>query len=122
MPETATLALPPPEAQAFMSEAPVQQGMSLNQVFAMLRARWKWIVVISLTLIMLGAVVIKLLPKTYTATATLIVDSDVKDPLAGRDFRVEAVANYVSTQMELIASPIVLVPVIVRLKLTQDKA
>jgi uncharacterized protein involved in exopolysaccharide biosynthesis len=115
--------LPPPEAhQAFISEAPAQQGMSLTQVITMVRARWKWILIISLTLIVFGAVLIKLLPKTYTATATLIVDSDVKDPLAGRDFRVEAVANYVSTQMELIASPIILVPVIERLGLTEDKA
>jgi uncharacterized protein involved in exopolysaccharide biosynthesis len=69
----------------------------------------------------LGAVTIKFLPKTYTATATLIVDSDVKDPLAGRDFPVEMVANYVSTQIELMTSPIVLLPVIERLKLTEDK-
>ncbi|MFX9646060.1 hypothetical protein ABTO71_18415, partial [Acinetobacter baumannii] len=51
----------------------------------------------------------------------LIVDSDVKDPLAGRDFPVEMIANYVSTQIELMTSPIVLVPVIERLHLTQDK-
>lgn len=104
-----------------MPEQSAQQGLSLTQIMAMLRARWKPIVLIAVTLCVLGAVVIKFLPKTYTATATLIVDSDVKDPLAGRDFPVEMIANYVSTQIELMTSPIVLQPVIERLKLTEDK-
>ena len=102
-------------------EEPAQQGMSRAQIGAMLRARWKQIVIIAVSIIVLGALAIKFLPKTYTATATLIVNSDVKDPLAGRDFPVEMVANYVSTQIELLTSPIVLLPVVDRLRLTQDK-
>jgi succinoglycan biosynthesis transport protein ExoP len=102
-------------------EEPAQQGMSRAQIVAMLRARWKQIVIIAVSIIVLGALAIKFLPKTYTATATLIVNSDVKDPLAGRDFPVEMVANYVSTQIELLTSPIVLLPVVDRLRLTQDK-
>lgn len=98
-----------------------QQGMSLAQILAMLRARWKPMVIVAVTLVVAGAVIIKLFPKTFTATATLIVDSDVKDPLAGRDFPVEMIASYVSTQIELMSSPIVLGPVIDHLQLTQDK-
>ncbi len=64
---------------------------------------------------------IKFLPKTYTATATLIVNSEVKDPLAGRDFPVEMITSYVSTQIELMTSPIVLLPVVQQLDLMQDK-
>jgi uncharacterized protein involved in exopolysaccharide biosynthesis len=122
MPGTAVV-MPSPEPNlGFMPEqsAP-QQGMSLAQIAAMLRARWKPIVIIAVTATLLGAVAIKFLPKTYTAMATLIVDSDVKDPLAGRDFPVEMIANYVSTQIELMTSPIVLRPVVERLRLTQDK-
>lgn len=104
-----------------LEESAGQGGVSSAQVVAMLRARWKPIVILVLALTIVGAAVIKFLPKTYTATATLIVDSDVKDPLAGRDFPVEMIANYVSTQIELMTSPIVLVPVIERLHLTQDK-
>jgi polysaccharide biosynthesis transport protein len=96
-------------------------SMSLAQMVAMARARWKPMVIIAVTVALLGAVMIKLLPKTYTATATLIVDSDVRDPLAGRDFPVAVISDYVSTQIELITSPIVLLPVIDRLKLTEDK-
>jgi succinoglycan biosynthesis transport protein ExoP len=116
------VAVPFPEPDLGMAhEQSSQQGMSPAQIVAVLRARWKPIVIIAVTLSILGVVVIKYLPKTYTATATLIVDSDVKDPLAGRDFPVEMVANYVSTQIELMTSPIVLLPVIERLKLTEDK-
>jgi len=103
-----------------MTEPAGQQGMSLAQVLAMMRARWKPIVMVAVTITFLGAVAIKLLPKTYTATATLIVDSGIKDPLAGADFPMDMVANYVSTQIELMTSPIVLLPVIERLKLTED--
>ncbi len=119
----ADVALPSPDSIPGMSleQSAQQQGMSPAQIVAMLRARWKPIVIIALTITGLGAVAIKFLPKTYTATATLIVDSEVKDPLAGRDFPVEMIANYVSTQIELMTSPIVLLPVIERLKLTEDK-
>jgi uncharacterized protein involved in exopolysaccharide biosynthesis len=92
--------------------------MSLGQFAAILLAYWKQVAAITVVVASLGAVVIKLMPKTYTATATLIVNSDVKDPLAGRDFDVE---NYVATQIELMTSPIVLAPVMHRLNLLQDR-
>ena len=104
-----------------MIEQPGHPGMSLSQLAAMLRARWKPMVIVAVTITLLGAITIKFLPKTYTANATLIVDSEEKDPLAGRDFPVEMIANYVSTQIELMTSPIVLLPAIERLKLTEDK-
>ncbi len=97
------------------------QSMSLSQIATMLGARWKTIVIITLSLTVLGAGAIKLMPKTYTARATLIVDTGVKDPLAGPNFAVDMGGNYVSTQIELMTSPIVLVPAIERLQLTQDK-
>jgi succinoglycan biosynthesis transport protein ExoP len=114
--------MPMPESNLpFIPEQPAHHGMSLAQLVAMLRARWKPIVIIAVSITVLGAVAIKTLPRTYTATATLIANSDVKDPLAGRDFPVEMIANYVSTQIELLTSPIVLLPVVDRLRLTEDK-
>ncbi len=115
-----TVALPEPNL-ATIPEQVSHHGLSVSQVIAILLAYWKQIVMITLVTTLLGYVVIKFLPKTYTATATLIVNSDVKDPLAGRDFPVEMIANYVSTQIELMTSPIVLQPVIQRLNLMQDK-
>jgi polysaccharide biosynthesis transport protein len=115
-----TVALPEPNL-AIIPEQVSHQGMSVAQFAAILLAYWKQIAVISLVVASLGAVTIKFLAKTYTATATLIVSSDLKDPLAGRDFPVEMIASYVSTQIELMTSPIVLLPAIDRLKLMDDK-
>jgi succinoglycan biosynthesis transport protein ExoP len=118
-PRTA-LAAPLPDFDPGVIPDPATESMSLAQITAMLRARWKTIVIITATLTLAAGVIIKLLPKTYTATATLLVDSGVKDPLAGPG-PVDYMGNYISTQIELITSPIVLGPAIERLKLTQDK-
>jgi succinoglycan biosynthesis transport protein ExoP len=106
---------------ASIPEQVTHPGLSVAQISAILLAYWKQIVVLTVALIAISFVGIKLLPKTYTATATLIVNSDVKDPLAGRDFPAEMINSYVSTQIELMTSPIVLVPVIKKLDLTEDK-
>jgi succinoglycan biosynthesis transport protein ExoP len=116
-----TIPLPEPNLASIPDQVS-SQGMSVAQFSAILAAYWKQIAVITVLAISFAAVVIKLLPKTYTATATLIVNSDVKDPLAGRDFPVEMITSYVSTQIELMTSPIVLQPVIKKLNLTQDKS
>jgi polysaccharide biosynthesis transport protein len=115
-----TLAMPEPNL-AIIPEQVSPQGMSVAQFSAILLAYWKQITLITFATIFLGAVAIKFLPKTYTAMTTLIVNSDVKDPLAGRDFPVEMITSYVSTQIELMTSPIVLLPVIDKLKLLEDK-
>ncbi len=115
-----TVAMPEPNLAA-IPEQNSNPGVSIAQLVAILRAYWKQTVLITVVVATLGAVVIKLLPKTYTATATLIVNSDVKDPLAGRDFPAEMIGNYVSTQIELMTSPIVLLPVIKQLNLMEDK-
>ncbi len=120
-PGTALAVSMPEPNLAMIPEHSGHQGMSMAQIAAMLRARWKPIVIIVVSVIVLGAFAIKSMAKTYTATVTLIVNSDVKDPLAGADFPVGMIANYVSTQIELLTSPIVLLPVVDRLRLTEDK-
>jgi uncharacterized protein involved in exopolysaccharide biosynthesis len=115
-----TVSMPEPNLAAI----PIQDspsGLSIVQLFSILHAYWKQIAVITVAAIFLGAVAIKFLPKTYTATATLIVNSDLKDPLAGRDFPVEMITSYVSTQIELMTSPIVLLPVVQQLNLMEDQ-
>jgi polysaccharide biosynthesis transport protein len=114
-----TVALPEPNL-ALIPEQTSHQGMSVAQFAAILLAYWRQVILITVAISLVGAVAIKYLPKTYTATSTLIVNSDVKDPLAGRDFPVEMISNYVSTQMELMTSPVVLLPVVDRLNLTED--
>lgn len=117
MPTAAELA-PMPE----FSQLDASPGLSLMQYAAILRAHWKSSAIIATSIIVLAAVVLAFIPKTYTATATLIVNSDNKDALAGQQFAGSIVlANYVLTQTELMLSRITLLPVIDRLKLTEDR-
>jgi protein tyrosine kinase modulator len=98
-----------------------QAGMTVSQVLAIARAYWRASILIAFGVIVLATVAIKLLPKTYTATATLIVNSQSNDPLAAQEEHNVDFANHVVTQMELMTAPIVLLPVVDRLKLTKDE-
>jgi uncharacterized protein involved in exopolysaccharide biosynthesis len=62
---------------------------------------------------------IKQMPKTYDAEASLIIDTNNSDPLAGRG-SIGQMGALLQTQMELIYNPITLRPVIDRLKLRED--
>jgi uncharacterized protein involved in exopolysaccharide biosynthesis len=95
-------------------------GFSLLQVLMIVRAHWKAMLIISISVIALTAVLVKRLPKTYEAVATLIVNTQSRDPLAAQ--AVAADINYITTQTELMLSPVILLPVVDRLHLTQDKA
>lgn len=101
-------------------EAP-SAGISISQLLCILRA-YRWHILVSaVVLVLVCAVVIKLLPKSYVATATLIVNYENKDPLAGREFPSGETNTYIPTQIELILSRVVLQPVVDRFKLTSDE-
>jgi len=102
-------------------EGGLQPGMALAQIIAILKAYWKQSIAIFVVTVLLSAIGLKFLPKTYTAMATMIVDTNQKDPLAGQEFPLALLNNYIVTQSELMQGPAVLLPVIDRLKLTQDK-
>jgi protein tyrosine kinase modulator len=112
------------QAEDTLAAFGAQAGMSVVQFITIGRAYWKQSVAIALTTIMLAAVGIKLLPKTYTATATLIVSRN-SDPLAAQ-LTPDQIGNgnnvnNATTQMELMTSPIVLLPVVDKLGLTANK-
>ncbi len=95
-------------------------GMSLAQITCILRAYWRHTLVAIAALTAVSFVAIKMLPKSYVATATLMVNFENKDPLAGREFVGGGGNTYIPTQIELIMSQVVLGPVVQRLKLTSD--
>lgn len=99
-----------------------QAGISLSQIVTIARAYWRQSLAIALAFIVLAALSIKALPKTYTATATLIVNSQTDDPLAAQRTP-DGMNNfsYVATQVELMTSPVVLLPVVDRLNLTSNR-
>ncbi|MDB6103733.1 MAG: hypothetical protein JWO52_3732 [Gammaproteobacteria bacterium] len=107
--------LPPGEEEAPSS------GISIAQIVCILRA-YRWHIGAGIVgLILVFGVVIKLMPKSYVATATLIVNYENKDPLAGREFPAGDANTYIPTQIELILSRVVLQPVVDRFKLATDK-
>ena len=96
-------------------------GLSLTQLWAIARAhRWQT-VIIAVVIVILTAGVAKLMPKTYAATATLMVNYENNDPLAARGIQTGPVPAYISTEMELMQSSAVLLPVVDKLNLTADE-
>jgi uncharacterized protein involved in exopolysaccharide biosynthesis len=93
-------------------------GLSLAQIFAIVWAYRVHTIIIAATLSIFTAVFAKMLPKTYTSTATLMISYEVKE--GGKEYAINALGSYVSTQMDLIRSAEVLLPVIDRLDLDQD--
>ena len=89
-------------------------------MISILRAYWKLSAILAFACIAIGAVGIKLMPKKYVATATLLVNKDQTDPLAGRDGLNGLEATFIPTQIELITSRIVLLPVVEKLNLLAD--
>jgi succinoglycan biosynthesis transport protein ExoP len=96
-------------------------GLSLTQLWAIARAhRWQT-VMIAAAIVMLTAGVTKIMPKTYAATATLMVNYENNDPLAARGIQTGPVPTYISTEMELMQSSSVLLPVVDKLNLTANQ-
>ena len=97
-------------------------GLSPLQILSILRAyrMQTLIIVVAITVLMGG--LIKLLPKTYTATTTLMMNPEGNDPLATSPGMATPTFNYMSTESQLMLSPEVLLPVIDKLNLTQDKS
>ncbi len=119
--------------QTSVSEAPAYEipfsteeeesggGFTIQQLWLMLRAHL-WLSICAFVLLLaLAFVGIKNLPKSYDATAALIVNSDNTDPLAGRNYPVSQSATFFATQLELINNSVMLLPVIERLHLQEDE-
>jgi uncharacterized protein involved in exopolysaccharide biosynthesis len=103
-----------------MQQESATPGLSLLQIWSIVWAYKKHAAVIAAVIIVLTAVFIKLMAKTYSATATLMVNYEVNDPLAGQG-PLTPVFAYMSTEVQLMQSAEVLLPVIERLNLTENK-
>ena len=97
------------------------QGMSFQQLIAILWAWRKASLLIAGTVVALAALAIMLMARTYTSTATLMVNFEVNDPLAGSEFPIGLLGSYMATQVELARGSEVLQPVIKRLELHRDQ-
>ncbi|HJS89926.1 MAG TPA: hypothetical protein VJ738_08195 [Steroidobacteraceae bacterium] len=95
-------------------------GLSLTQLIAILRAHLKRSLLILACLIVASAFIISILPRSYVATATLIVNRTDQNPLASPDLPRGWDNTFIPTQLDLIRSPAVLQPVIDRLHLMSN--
>lgn len=105
-----------------MPQDDARPGLSLMQVVAIVWAYRKHAMIIALSVLAGTAIIVKLLNKTYLATATLMVNYPQQDPLAaGGQAQATPMGTYMATEIQLMRSPEVVLPVIDKLKLTQNK-
>lgn len=94
--------------------------MNFTQFLLILNAR-KWIILgVLLATVAITAGVSLLLPKQYTATTNLIVDSKSKDPLSGQILPSQMFPGYMATQIDIINSSRVANRVVRDLKLADS--
>lgn len=90
--------------------------MTLQQFFFMLRARWRIAAFTLAGVVILALLVSLILPKQYTATATVVIDVKATDPVFGVLPTVLSPA-YMATQVDIINSDRVATRVVKLLKL-----
>lgn len=112
---------PLPVTYSALPEVYAQSGLSPTQIWTIVWAYRKLSVFIALLIVALTVAVVALLPRTYQATATLMVDYDINDPLNGKEFPIGLLSGYMATQTELLRNPTVLQTVVDRLKLTENE-
>jgi len=108
----------PPHSVPMVPAQYAQSTISLPQVLAILRARMKQAILIAVVLLAVMVVFIKLMPKSYTAEATVLVNFESND--GTRQAPADLFTSYLLTQVELLQNREVLLTVIDRLGLTQD--
>ncbi|MBI1424898.1 MAG: hypothetical protein GC149_15735 [Gammaproteobacteria bacterium] len=99
----------------------VYPGLSLSQIFSIIRGYWKISLIIVTVVLALTVVVLKVLPRMYTAEVTLMVNYEVNDPLNGKELPINQLGNYIATQIELLRNQELLSEVVDKLNLTANQ-
>lgn len=96
--------------------------MNFTQFLLVLKAR-KWVILLTLFVTVATTVVVSLLlPKTYTATTSLVVDFKGPDPVTGMMLPPQLMPGYLGTQVSVIGSHNVALKVVDGLQLTRSPA
>jgi succinoglycan biosynthesis transport protein ExoP len=93
--------------------------MNFSQVLLILLARKRVILLTLLLTLTTATVVSVVLPKTYTATTSVVVDFKGTDPITGLVLPAQLLPGYMATQVDIISSHNVSLKVVDRLKLTE---
>lgn len=95
--------------------------MSVGQILAILWARKLTLVLMFLTVVGVAGLITYLLPKSYTATAALVVDLKITDPMTGLSTpSFQTMSAYMATQVDVIGSRRVSLKVVDALKLADN--
>lgn len=94
--------------------------MNLTQFLLILRARYK--IILSTLLLVFGVtlIVVLFLPKTYTATTSLVLNYKGMDPVTGQTLPSQLMPGYMATQIDIINSKPVALRVVDDLKLADS--
>ncbi len=76
--------------------------MTLTQILAILRARARFIALVTAATLLLGAAITYLMPKQYRATVSLVLD--YSEPLAAGASPAQAQSGYLATQVDIVRS------------------
>lgn len=96
--------------------------MSFSQFLLILRARKKIVLWTLLTAVLLTTVVSLLLPKTYKATSSLVMNYKGVDPVTGLAMPGQLLPGYMATQVDIIGSKSVALRVVDQLGLANNPA
>jgi chain length determinant protein EpsF len=96
--------------------------MTLGQFLTIIRARWGVALLILALTVGLAVGVSLLLPKKYTAVATVVVDQSRPDPVSGNAFNGNPTPAFMATQVDVLKSDRVAQNVIRKLGLANDPA
>lgn len=96
--------------------------MSPSQLLIIFKARWRIMLAVFLAVVLTVLAGILLMPKKYTASASVLVDVKSPDPIAGMVFPAMLAPGYMATQMDLIQSERVARGAVRALRLTENTA
>ncbi|MBY0241096.1 MAG: chain length determinant protein EpsF [Burkholderiaceae bacterium] len=94
--------------------------MNFSQFLLILRARRKIVLLTLLATVLVTVVVSALLPKTYKATSTVLLNYKGVDPVTGMAAPGQLMPGYVATQIDIITSKNVALRVVDQLKLEHN--
>ena len=95
--------------------------MSLNQLIRILFARRVMIILVFGLTVLAAAVVTMMLPRTYQANSTLLINYQGADPVTGTSMPPQLSASYMATQVDVISSKNVALKVVEKLKLDETR-
>jgi succinoglycan biosynthesis transport protein ExoP len=96
--------------------------MTLAQILRTLRARYKIVLLLLAVTVMAALAVSLLMPKTYKATTSLVLNNKGTDPVTGVNVPVQLTPGYLPTQVDIVNSKIVALKVVDDLKLAEVPA